>query len=165
MKDINLILYDFDGVMTDNRVLLVEDGKEAVFVNRADGLAVEMIKGLGIAQMIVSTETNRVVEARAKKLGIPFLQAVKDKRKAVAEYLNGNNINSSKVIFVGNDINDKDVMRLVGWPVAVADAHKEIKKIAKVILLAKGGYGAIRELMDYIQSGRFHQDNVRRGKD
>lgn len=154
MKDISLIVYDFDGVMTDNRILIFEDGKEAVFVNRSDGLAVKIIKNMGIAQMIISTETNPIVGARAKKLGIPFMQSVNDKKKALEVYLSKNKINKKKVIFVGNDINDKEVMGLIGWPVAVADAHREIKKIARIILSAKGGHGAVRELLECIKDSR-----------
>ena len=152
MKNIILIIYDFDGVMTDNRVLIFKDGKEAVFVNRSDGLAINVIKRMGIAQIIVSTETNPVVRARAKKLGIPLMQSVDDKKKAVKQYLKKNKIPREKVIFVGNDINDKEAMEFVGWPVAPFDAHKDIRAIAKVTLSTKGGYGVVRELLGKLQN-------------
>lgn len=151
MKNIVLIIYDFDGVMTDNRVLVFEDGKEAVFVNRGDGLAVKAIKNMGIAQLIVSTESNPVVKARAKKLGVPLMQSVEDKKKLIKRYLGKNRIQKEEVVFVGNDINDKEAMEFVGWPIAPIDAHHDIKKIAKIILPIKGGYGVVRKLLDYVR--------------
>ncbi len=153
IRDIELIIYDFDGVFTDNRVLLFEDGREAVFVNRGDGLAVKEIKKMGIPQMIVSTETNPVVGARAGKLQIGLIRAVEDKKAVIRDYLKKNKIRKEHVIFVGNDINDKEAMEYVGWPIAPANAHGDIKKIAKIILDSRGGHGAIRELLDILKSG------------
>jgi len=154
MKNIKLIFYDFDGVMTDNRVLVREDGKEAVFVNRSDGLAVQKIKQMGIRQVIVSTEKNSVVGIRAQKLGLSVIQAIDDKRAVVEKYLADNKIDPKETIFVGNDINDKEAMLLVGWPIAPANAHPDIKKIARRTLNARGGYGAVREMLDVLQEER-----------
>ena len=148
LKDISLIIYDFDGIMTDNRVFLFADGREAVFVNRSDGLAVKVIKKKGVSQLIVSSESNPVVKIRARKLGIPAINSVKNKKEAVERYLKTRKISSKKVVFIGNDINDKEVMKYVNWPIAPIDAHIEIKKIAKIVLLTKGGSGVIREFLD-----------------
>jgi YrbI family 3-deoxy-D-manno-octulosonate 8-phosphate phosphatase len=151
IKGIKLIIYDFDGVMTDNRALLMQDGSEAVFIHRGDGYAVDRIKEMCIPQVILSTETNRIVTARAKKLRIPALQAIKDKKTAVEKLMKGRKIDRKQVIFVGNDLNDKDAMQLVGWPIAPADACPQIKKIAKIVLSAKGGHGVVRELWDILK--------------
>jgi YrbI family 3-deoxy-D-manno-octulosonate 8-phosphate phosphatase len=148
VKKISLIVYDFDGVMTDNRVLLFEDGKESVFVNRSDGLAIDAIKKLGIAQIIVSTETNPIVSVRARKLRIPYIYSVKDKKKTVERYIKKHGIINERVAFVGNDVNDKEVMLSVGLPIAPSDAHKDIRKIAKIVLNTPGGFGVIRDLLD-----------------
>ena len=153
IKNIELIIYDFDGVMTDNRVLVDENGKEAVFVNRGDGLAVAAIKKAGIEQVIISTEKNKVVTARANKLKIKVMQGVDDKRSLVLKYIRTKKIDPKKVIYVGNDINDLEAMKVVGWPVAPSDACEEVKKIAKTVLSKKGGYGVIRELFDLIKKG------------
>jgi len=150
-ETILLIIYDFDGVMTDNRALVFEDGKEAVFVNRSDGLAVKAIQDMGIEQIIVSTEASPVVRARAKKLNIPFMESVGDKKKVVEKYLRKKKLCRQNVIFVGNDLNDKEVMEFVGWPIAPVDARREIKKIAKIILSTKGGFGVVRELLDKLK--------------
>jgi YrbI family 3-deoxy-D-manno-octulosonate 8-phosphate phosphatase len=148
---VKLIIYDFDGVMTDNRALLMDDGREAVFVHRGDGFAVARIKEMGIPQIILSTETNPIVAARAKKLEIPVVQAVKDKKVAIATILQDRKIDHEHVIFVGNDLNDEGAMLSVGWPIASADACEEIKKIAKIVLSAKGGHGVVRELWDKLR--------------
>ena len=149
IKNIDLIIYDFDGVMTDNKVLVFQDGREAVFCNRSDGLAISRIKGIGIPQLIISTETNKVVEVRAKKLGIPVIYGIDSKEETVKKYCKEKNIDFKKVIYLGNDINDLEIMKSVGCPIASADASKEIKNIAKIITKAKGGEGIIRELLEY----------------
>lgn len=149
-KNISLIIYDFDGVMTDNKVLVGQDGKEAVFCNRSDSLAISKIKQIGIPQIIVSTEANKVVQARARKLKIPVLQNINDKKKLIEKYCKERNIDLKKVIYIGNDINDLEIMRSVGHPIAPSDASQEIKDIAKIITKAKGGEGVIRELLDIL---------------
>jgi 3-deoxy-D-manno-octulosonate 8-phosphate phosphatase (KDO 8-P phosphatase) len=150
-NDIELIVYDFDGVMTDNRVLTIQDGTEAVFTNRSDGLAVNMIKEMGIKQMIMSLETNPVVKARAEKIGINCLQGIGDKLDVLKKYLAENNIDKNKVVFIGNELNDVAVMSYVGLPVAPADAYPEAKNVSKIILKTKGGYGVVREFFDLIR--------------
>jgi len=145
-RDLDLIVYDFDGVMTDNRVLVDQDGREAVFCNRADGLGVGLIRGLGIAQVILSTEANPVVSARAAKLRLPVIQDCADKAEALAGLLAEKNLDPARVLFVGNDLNDLPALLLVGWPAAPADAAPEILEIARYVTRARGGCGVIREL-------------------
>jgi 3-deoxy-D-manno-octulosonate 8-phosphate phosphatase (KDO 8-P phosphatase) len=152
-KDVQLIIYDFDGVMTDNRALIFDDGREAVYVNRSDGLAVGAIRRRGIKQVIVSTETNCIASIRAKKLGIPCIQSVADKKKTVEQYLKENDIAPSKTIFIGNDLNDLEAMKYVGLPIAPFDAHKAVSHISKITLRSKGGYGVVRELLDLLGLG------------
>jgi len=146
-KQVELIVYDFDGVMTDNRVILREDGLESVVVNRSDGLAVGIIKTMGIRQIILSTETNKVVETRAKKLAIPVLKGVRDKKQRLLFYCTENNIDLGKTVYVGNDINDVEAMEMVGYPICPANASEEIKKISKIILDISGGSGVVRDLL------------------
>jgi YrbI family 3-deoxy-D-manno-octulosonate 8-phosphate phosphatase len=148
---LSLFLYDFDGVMTDNKVTVDEDGRESVVCNRSDGLAVSIIKQWGIPQAIISTETNKVVLARALKLGIPCIHGISDKKTAVLNYCDELNISLQETLYIGNDLNDLDVMLTVGYPVCPGDAYKEIKKIAKLILPVKGGRGVIRELLNHLQ--------------
>ena len=144
------MVYDFDGVMTNNKVIVDQYGNESVIVNRVDGLAISMIKNLGIEQIIISTEANPVVKKRSEKLGIFCMQCVADKEKELKSYCSSKNINLKKVIYVGNDINDKKAMELVDWSMCPADAHKSIKNISRFILSKKGGEGTIREIFDLI---------------
>lgn len=151
---VELIVYDFDGVMTDNKVILREDGLESVVVNRADGLAVEIIKKeLGKKQIILSKEKNKVVQVRAKKLGIPVISSVDKKKEILFGYCKEQNIKPENVVFIGNDLNDLDVMMAVGWPISPSDACEEVKNISKIILDVRGGDGVVREFFNYIKKG------------
>jgi YrbI family 3-deoxy-D-manno-octulosonate 8-phosphate phosphatase len=150
LGNIKLMVYDFDGVMTDNKVYVDQDGREIVQVNRADGLGVSEIKKLGIQQIIISTEKNTVVSSRATKLGIPCLQGIENKKTALIDYCKENDIDLKNVAYVGNDINDNDVMGNVGITFCPADAHDSIKAISDHALKTKGGQGVIRELFDLI---------------
>ena len=152
--ELTLIIYDFDGVMTNNRVYIDQNGNETVQVNRADGLGVAEIKKLGIKQIIISTEENPVVYTRANKLDIPCLQAIDNKKEALFDYCKNNDINLKQVAYVGNDINDKEVMKIVGVVYCPADAHGSIKNISDYILKTKGGDGVIRELLDILTGNK-----------
>jgi 3-deoxy-D-manno-octulosonate 8-phosphate phosphatase (KDO 8-P phosphatase) len=150
MKQFELIVYDFDGVMTDNKVYVDHNGNESVRVNRADGLAVSEIKKLGIEQIIISTEKNPVVTARANKLNINCVQGIDNKKENLHKYCKENNYDLKNVAFVGNDINDKEAMEISGITFCPFDAHGTIKAISDHIFKTKGGNGVIRELLDLI---------------
>ena len=150
IKNIKAIIFDFDGVFTDNRVIVYEDGKESVICNRSDGFGLEMVRSLGIPMKIISTEENPVVAHRAKKLKLPVSHGVDDKLAELTKYSNETNIQISDFAYVGNDINDLQCMKKVGFPVAVADAVEDIKLISTLILNKKGGDGAVRELCELI---------------
>jgi len=144
--DIELIVYDFDGVMTDNTAIVDENGKESVIVNRGDGAGVSYIKGLNINQVIISSEQNNVVTARGKKLGIETIHGVGDKKTVLHDFCQKNNYNLKKVLFIGNDINDYEAMTISGYTACPQDAEPEIKEYVNHIFDAKGGKGVIREL-------------------
>jgi 3-deoxy-D-manno-octulosonate 8-phosphate phosphatase (KDO 8-P phosphatase) len=148
MNLFKLIAYDFDGVMTDNKVFVDQLGNEMVQVSRADGLGVSEIRKLGIEQMILSTETNPVVSARAEKLGLFCLQGIDNKAQALTDYCKNHQLELRDVAYVGNDINDLEVMKLVGTTFCPSDAHVSIKEISQYILASKGGEGVSREIFD-----------------
>lgn len=145
-----LIVYDFDGVMTDNSVLVRQDGTEHVTCNRGDGLGINIIKSLQIPQIILSTETNPVVLARAKKIGIPAIGGSNDKLQTLTDYCNEKQIELDATYFVGNDTNDLEVMQAVGFGITPSDGHIEIKAAADLMLCTRGGRGVIRELADML---------------
>ena len=147
---IELIAYDFDGVLTDNKVYLSEDGIESVQVNRSDGLAIKEIEKMGLRQIIISTEKNKVVKKRAEKLNIECFYGIDDKKTSLSNFCNENSIDLKKVIFIGNDINDLEVMQSVGIRICPSDAHPSIIKISSVMLNSKGGEGLVRELLDLL---------------
>ena len=147
---IKLIVYDFDGVMTDNKVYVDQDGKETVQVNRGDGLGISEIKKLGIEQIIISTEKNPVVMKRATKLNIKCLQGIENKKMSLIDYCKDNDIDLKNVAYVGNDINDKEAMEIVGTTYCPSDSHESIKAISDYVFKTKGGEGVIRQLLDLI---------------
>ena len=149
---IKLIAYDFDGVMTDNHAYMDQDGREMVKVNRADGLGIFMIQKLGIDQIIISTEKNPVVSKRAKKLKIDCLQGINNKMETLNNYCKDNNYKLNNVGYVGNDINDLDVMKISGYSFCPADAHDSIKAIVNHVFCKNGGHGVVRELLDLIRN-------------
>ncbi len=151
LKDIKLIVYDFDGVMTDNKVYLDQNSNEMVRVNRSDGLAIAIIKEMGIKQIIISTEENPVVSVRAKKLKIKCFHNIDNKKNELKRYCSNNNIDLSEVVYAGNDVNDLEAMQICGCTFCPADAHMNIKKISDYVLKSNGGDGVIREMLDFIK--------------
>ena len=150
MPEINLLILDFDGVLTDNKVYVFEDGREAVVCHRGDGWGIRMLQSAGIEVIILSTETNAVVSARAEKLNVACIQDCQDKASAVQSIIDARSISVDQIMYVGNDTNDIDAMKLVGHRVAPADAHPQIQAIATMVTDSSGGQGVVRELADLL---------------
>ena len=148
VEDIDLVVYDFDGVMTDNRVLVLEDGREAVFAHRGDGFGTELIRKKGLAQLILTTEKNPVVRKRAEKLKLEIIHSCQNKEQALKEFCQKKRYVLERVFFIGNDLNDYDALNIVGYPAAPADAHPDVLNIAIFVTKARGGYGVVREIAD-----------------
>jgi len=153
---IDLIICDFDGVITDNRVWVDQDGAETVAAYRSDSVRVKDMRAIGIDVMILSSEPNRVVEARARKMGVEAIHgiALHDKGRVMREVLEKKNIKAENVIYIGNDINDLPCFEVAGWSVAVADAYPEVIRAADYVLNKAGGHGALRELCDLLLQNR-----------
>tara|TARA_B100000925_G_scaffold280731_1_gene251721 strand:- start:61 stop:525 length:465 start_codon:yes stop_codon:yes gene_type:complete len=147
------IFYDFDGVMTDNKVILSESGEESVIVNRSDGLAISYFKKMNIKQYIISTEENEVVSKRAKKLGIDVHQGINNKLSKIKSLMNENDYENRDVAYVGNDLNDLEVMKFLSNTFCPNDSHKEILQVSSVILDSSGGNGVIMALYNYMELG------------
>ena len=151
IRKIRLVAFDFDGVFTDNMVYVLQDGSEAVRCSRSDGIGLQKLKKLGIATVIISTESNPVVSARAQKLKIRCFQNCEDKRKTLENVVQESGISLDEVAFVGNDINDQPCLNHVGLPIVVNDAHQDVVSIARYRTKARGGYGAVREICDLFE--------------
>lgn len=151
--DVSAVVTDFDGVHTDDTAIIDADGGERVRVSREDGMGVALLRKAGIPMLILSTEVNPVVRARADKLRVPVLHGIDDKESALRGWAEGNGIPLSDIAYLGNDVNDLPAMRIVGWPVAVADAHPLVLEEARVVLHRRGGDGAVRELIERVLPG------------
>jgi len=152
LDDIDVFVFDFDGVLTNNLVQIDQNGIESVNCSRADGLAFDVLRKLGKPVYILSTERSPVVRARAEKLKIPVMQGVPDKVEAIKKITNECHYNLSNVLYVGNDLNDYLVMQLCGYNACPADSHPKIKKISDICLNTNGGNGVVRELLEEVLS-------------
>ncbi|QEU92260.1 N-acylneuraminate cytidylyltransferase [Streptomyces kanamyceticus] len=148
--DIDAVVLDFDGTQTDDRVLIDSDGREFVSVHRGDGLGIAALRRSGLNMLILSTEQNPVVAARAKKLKLPVLHGIDRKDLALKQWCEEQGIAPERVLYVGNDVNDLPCFALVGWPVAVASAHDVVRGAARAVTTVPGGEGAIREIASWI---------------
>jgi len=151
---VRLVVLDFDGVLTDNRVIVGGQGREAVIADRADGLGIARLRQAGVEVMVLSTETDPVVAARCSKLGIPWRQGVADKASVLRALLAERGLEPGDVIYLGNDVNDLPCFPLVGCAVAVADAAPAVRAAADRILTRPGGRGAVRELCELLLAHR-----------
>jgi YrbI family 3-deoxy-D-manno-octulosonate 8-phosphate phosphatase len=147
---LDAILLDFDGVLTDNKVYVSQDGTEAVACSRSDGLAMEALRSQGMSVCIVSREKNPVVKARGDKLGIRVVQAVGDKRTACAELARQEGWSLERLLFVGNDLNDHAVMAACGYSACPSDSHAKILALARYPLKTRGGEGVLLEIADEV---------------
>jgi YrbI family 3-deoxy-D-manno-octulosonate 8-phosphate phosphatase len=154
LATVRLVAFDFDGVFTDNRVWTNERGEESVACFRGDGLGLRRLDEVGVAYLIVSTETNPVVSARARKIGSPVVQATQDKLAVLREEAGGRGVSLVHTAFVGNDANDAPCLEAVGLPVVPADAWPEVVPLARWVLSRGGGRGCVRELCDAVWNAR-----------
>jgi N-acylneuraminate cytidylyltransferase len=151
---VRMLVLDFDGVMTDNRVLVDEEGRESVWCSRADGWGIARVKESGVDVVVLSTETNPVVSSRCRKLGVECVQSCADKMAALRRLVEKKGLRPDEVAYVGNDVNDIECMRWVGMPIAVADAEPGVAGAARFVTRRCGGHGAVREVCDMILTSR-----------
>ena len=150
LRRVRFAVFDFDGVFTDNRVWVNEAGDELLAFSRSDGLGLRRLDEVGVRYLIVSTEPNPVVSARAVKLNADCVQGVDDKLAVVFEQTEQLGVSLEETAYVGNDVNDADCLRAVGLPVVPADAWPEVRPLAKWTLSRAGGTGCVREFCDAV---------------
>ncbi len=161
---IHLLVFDFDGVLTDDRVLVDQDGREAVFCHRGDGLGLERLRRDAeqsdaeqhgsLELRVLSRETNPVVAARCRKLGLACEQSCTRKLEALQQLATERGLDAAQVAFMGNDVNDLDALRWAGLAIAPADARPEILATADWVTGKPGGRGAVREVCDHLLAAR-----------
>jgi YrbI family 3-deoxy-D-manno-octulosonate 8-phosphate phosphatase len=145
-----LLVLDFDGVMTDDRVYVDQDGREMVACSRGDGLGLTLLRRAGIPILVLSTEPNPVVSARCRKVKVDCIQDCGDKTAELRRVLDARGIPAERMVYVGNDLNDIGPMRIAGCSLAPSDAHPLAKKAARGVLTRPGGRGAVREAAELI---------------
>jgi YrbI family 3-deoxy-D-manno-octulosonate 8-phosphate phosphatase len=149
-EDVDAVVLDFDGTQTDDRVWIDQAGRETVAVHRGDGLGIAALRRAGLKILILSTETNPVVAARARKLSIPVLLGIVRKDLALKKWCDEQGVDPQRVLYAGNDVNDLPCFNIVGWPVAVADAQPEARAAARTTTTKNGGHGAVREIAAWL---------------
>jgi N-acylneuraminate cytidylyltransferase len=147
---VKLLVMDFDGVLTDNRVWVDENGHEQIAAYRSDSMGLWEIRKQGVESLVISMETNPVVSARCKKMQVPVLQGINHKDEVLKQYLAEHGIDPADVVYMGNDINDLVCFAVAGCAAAPCDAEPEILRQADIILTRRGGHGAVREMCDLI---------------
>jgi len=152
LRGLRLLVFDFDGVFTDNAVWVREDGAEIVRCSRFDGMGLSQLRQAGVApeMLVLSTEENPVVSARCRKLRLRAIQGVADKGPRLRELSSELGIPLAETGYVGNDVNDIECLRLVGMPIVVADSHPDILPFGRLRTTRLGGHGAVREICDLL---------------
>jgi 3-deoxy-D-manno-octulosonate 8-phosphate phosphatase (KDO 8-P phosphatase) len=148
---IKLLLMDCDGVLTDGRLWLMESGEEQKSFNVRDGMGLDLLRRAGLRSGVISGRVSEALERRSQELQIDFLrQGTSDKIRAFSEILLEARVDTGEVGFIGDDINDIPLMQQSELAVAVADAAEETRKVAHFVTRAKGGDGAVREVIEII---------------
>lgn len=161
--DIELIVMDVDGVLTDGGIIFDSEGRETKRFDVNDGFAIKLAQKLGITTAIITGRSSAVVTVRAKDLDIKHVyQGSKDKLADFRSLCAAANLRPERTAFIGDDWPDLTVMKAVGLAIAPANAAPEIKKIAHLVTAASGGHGAVREAIEHILriTGR-HQQALR----
>jgi YrbI family 3-deoxy-D-manno-octulosonate 8-phosphate phosphatase len=160
LAGIHTVAFDFDGVFTDNKVWVDQDGRESARCDRRDGLAFDLVRAfqrqgrLQAELLILSKESNPVVLARARKLQLDCHHGIGDKLRFMIQYLAsrfpGHPDPFAGLVYVGNDLNDVPLMRRAGYGVAPADAHPMVREIADLVMQERGGDGFVRAFVEHL---------------
>ena len=154
LAEIRLVVFDFDGVFTDNRVWTNERGEESVACFRGDSLGLRRLDEVGVDYFVLTQETNDAVPARARKIRVDCIRGVEDKLPILREEVERRGFSLAETAYLGNDMNDAECLAAVGLPVAPADAWPEVLPLAGLVLTRGGGHGCVRELCDAVWSAK-----------
>ena len=152
INSVQCVVLDFDGVLTDNKVIIDQDGRESVVCDRSDSMGLKIIKELGFSVVILSSETNKVVTERARKLKVECYQGVVDKVSVLNEFMQDRGFQAQNLLYLGNDVNDSGCLSRVGLPCVVKDSHPDVMGLAAYVTHSPGGKGAVREICDILSS-------------
>lgn len=147
---VQAVVFDFDGVFTDNGVYVFEDGREAVKCSRFDGMGITLLRKAGLPMCVLSQEANPVVQRRCDKLKIECMQGVQTKLEVLRSWCAKKGVSMAGVVYVGNDVNDLECLEAAGYAVTPSDAHRKALAVADLVLSKPGGAGAVREICDLV---------------
>ncbi len=160
LAGMELLVLDFDGTLTDNKVFVSQEGKESVRADRGDGLGLELLReNTDVDVLILSKETNPVTVARAEKLKIKCSYGIKNKEENFKDEVSSRGILFKNTCFVGNDLNDIECIKMAGIGIVVNDAYEQVKEVADYITSRKGGDGAVREVCELIMYAKKSHPN------
>lgn len=154
LAEIRLVVFDFDGVFSDNRVWTNDRGEESVACFRGDSAGLRRLDEVGVAYFILTSETNDAVPARARKIRIDCIRGIEDKLPVLHAELERRGFSLAETAYVGNDINDAECLAAVGLAAVPADAWAEVMPLAGVVLTRAGGHGCVREFCDRIWNAK-----------
>ncbi|WP_027136627.1 KdsC family phosphatase [Gaetbulibacter saemankumensis] len=151
LEHITTFIFDVDGVFTDGTIMVTSDGELLRTMDMKDGYALRTAINAGYNVCIISGGTNEGVRIRLERLGVKHVYlGVGDKIEQFNKYISENNIKSENVLYMGDDIPDRAVMKLVGLPSCPQDAVPEVKSVSKYISHKKGGKGAVRDVLEQV---------------
>jgi 3-deoxy-D-manno-octulosonate 8-phosphate phosphatase (KDO 8-P phosphatase) len=154
LAKIRLVVFDFDGVFSDNRVWTNDRGEESVAGCRADTYGLRRLDQVGVEYLILTSETNDAVPARARKMRIECIRGVEDKLPVLRAELAQRGVPPAEAAYLGNDVNDAECLAAVGLPVVPADAWGEVVPLAGIVLTRNGGHGCVREFCDAVWNAK-----------
>lgn len=158
---IKLFLMDCDGVLTDARIWVLENGEDQKAFNTRDGLGLEIFHRAGLKSGVISGRVSSALKRRGEKLGMSYVrQGCEEKEQAFAEIVADAGLTNAEVAFAGDDLNDIPLMRQAGLALAVADAAAETRAAAHYITQARGGHGAVREMVELILKAQGRWDDL-----
>ena len=158
---IKLLILDVDGVMTDGGIILIGETLEAKRFNVQDGIGVRLALEIGLEVAIITSRESVVVHRRATELGIRnVLQNQSDKVSALRHLLQKYGISCDATAYIGDDLQDIPIMKLVGLPIAVCNASQKVKDISVFVTTAHGGHGAVREAVEWLLHLRAEQETA-----
>ena len=154
LTEIRLVVFDFDGVFSDNRVWTNDLGEESVACFRGDSAGLRRLDEVGVDYFILTQETNDAVPARARKIRIDCIRGIDDKLPVLRQEAERRGVSLAETAYLGNDVNDAECLAAVGLPAVPSDAWPEVVPLAKIVLTRAGGYGCVREFCDAVWSAK-----------
>ncbi|MGB5986574.1 MAG: HAD-IIIA family hydrolase [Desulfobacterales bacterium] len=148
-RSIRLLLLDVDGVLTDGNLIYGAEGEALKAFNVRDGLGIRLLMESGIQVGVVTGRGGPILDRRCRELGVRLIfDQIKDKQRILTQITAANSISPGQIAFVGDDLIDLPLLTRVGLPIAVADAHPEVRRTAAWTTQAAGGRGAVREVCE-----------------